>query len=65
MNENLDIPEPDRVYETLIEAQSDLSNDEARQFMARLTLLLAAKVGSADAIVAAVAAARASVLEDR
>ena len=65
MSDFLDIPEPDRIYEALIDAQADFSPDEARQFMARLALLLAAHVGDVEAILAAIGDARSSVQDER
>lgn len=59
----LSIDDPDGFYAQVIEAHRGLSEEESRQLNARLILLLAARIGSADVLADAIAQARAS-LED-
>ncbi len=49
---------PDDVFEALIQAQADLSAEDADLFRARLILLLANQLGDDEAVKAAIAAAR-------
>ncbi|MBT6204434.1 MAG: DUF2783 domain-containing protein [Rhodospirillaceae bacterium] len=54
---------PDDVYQALIDAQQDLSAEDAERFRARLILLLASQVGDDDAVLAAIEAATTSLKE--
>ena len=49
---------PDDVFEALIEAQAELSAEDADLVRARLILLLANQLGDDEAVKAAIAAAR-------
>jgi hypothetical protein len=49
---------PDDVFEALIEAQAELSAEDADLFRARLILLLANQLGDDEAVKAAIAVAR-------
>jgi hypothetical protein len=50
--------DPDGIYQLLVEAHHDLSDEQSRMVAARLTLLLANHIGDPAVIAAAVAAAR-------
>ena len=49
---------PDDIFEALMEAQADLSDDQAELFRAKLILLLANQLGDDEAVKDAIAAAR-------
>ena len=49
---------PDDVFEALIEAQAELSAEDADLFRARLILLLTNQLGDDEAVKAAIAVAR-------
>ena len=53
----------DEVYERLIAAHRGLSDAQSGALNARLVLVLANQVGDADAVLAAIAAVRASLAE--
>jgi hypothetical protein len=55
--------DPDGLYQLLIEAHRDLSDQESRLIDAKLVLLLANHIGDPAVIAAAVAAARAGVTD--
>ena len=55
--------DPDGIYQLLIEAHSDLDEAQSRLVAAKLTLLLASHIGDPAVIAAAVAAARAGVID--
>ncbi len=48
------IQSPDNVYQVLIDAQENLSPQDAERFRARLVLLLANQVGDDDAVLEAI-----------
>ena len=50
---------PDDVYGALMEAQRDLTPEDAERFRARLILLLADRVGDDETVLAAIADAAA------
>lgn len=50
---------PDDVYGSLMEAQRDLTPEDAERFRARLILLLADRVGDDETVLAAIADAAA------
>jgi hypothetical protein len=54
---------PDDVFEALIEAQAELSTEDADLFRARLILLLANQLGDDEAVKAAIAVARKGLVE--
>jgi hypothetical protein len=53
----------DDVYAALIEAHRGLSDEESQRLNARLVLLLANQVGNAEAVLEAIAKARAGISE--
>ena len=57
------VADPDGLYQLLIEAHRDLTDEQSRLVDAKLTLLLANHIGDPAVIAAAVAAARAGVAE--
>lgn len=57
------VADPDGLYQLLVEAHRDLTEEQSRLVNAKLTLLLANHIGDPAVIAAAVAAARAGVAE--
>ena len=57
------IANPDDVFQALIDAQADLSDDDAALFRAKLILLLANQVGDDEAVKEAIRMAREGVGE--
>jgi Protein of unknown function (DUF2783) len=55
----------DDFYEALIDAHRDLDSARSHELNAKLVLLLANHIGAGDVLRAALAAARASVLDER
>jgi hypothetical protein len=55
--------DPDAIYQVLVEAHRDLTEEQSRLVNSKLILLLANHVGDPAIIAAAVAAARESMLE--
>ena len=55
--------DPDGIYQLLVEAHHDLTEEQSRLVDARLTLLLDNHIGDPAVIAAAVAAARAGVAD--
>ena len=55
--------DPDGLYQLLVEAHRDLTDQESRLVDAKLVLLLANHIGDPAVIAAAIAAARAGVAE--
>ena len=55
--------DPDGLYQLLVEAHRDLTDQESRLVDAKLVLLLANHIGDPAVIAAAVAAARAGVTD--
>jgi len=53
--------DPDAIYQLLVEAHHDLTDEQSRLVGAKLTLLLANHIGDPAVIAAAVAAAREGV----
>lgn len=53
--------DPDTIYQLLVEAHRDLSDEQSRMVTTRLTLLLANHVGDPEIIAEAVALARQGV----
>ena len=58
-------PDPDAIYQLLVEAHRDLSAEQSLEINGRLILLLANQIGDAAVIAAAVAAARQGVVPRR
>jgi Protein of unknown function (DUF2783) len=56
--------DPDGIYQLLVEAHHDLSDEQSRLVGAKLTLLLANHIGDPAVIAAAVAAAREGIVPD-
>jgi hypothetical protein len=56
---------PDDFYEALLDAHRELSTAQSHELNAKLVLLLANHVGEHAVLVQALAAARASVVDDR
>lgn len=56
------IPDPDGFYEELIDAQRDLSDEQADLLLAKLVLILANHVGDRDVLREALQLARANTL---
>jgi Protein of unknown function (DUF2783) len=54
-------PDPDALYQLLVEAHRDLTHEQSLQVNSRLILLLANHIGDPAVIAAAVAAARRGV----
>lgn len=61
LRRTLNLARPDDVYNAIVEAHKDLSDEQCRAFDARLILLLANHVGDEAAIREALAAARQSL----
>jgi hypothetical protein len=60
MKTELNIPDPDAFYESLLAANEGLSERESLAFALRLVLLLANQIGDGAVLAAAVAAAKAA-----
>jgi Protein of unknown function (DUF2783) len=58
LNRNPNIVDPDTFYQELIEAQRDLSDEQAELFLAKLALTLANHVGDRAVLTEALAIAR-------
>jgi hypothetical protein len=58
------ITAPDDVYEALIAAHHDLSEEQSRMLNARLILILANQVGDAGVLTAAIAKAREGIVSN-
>ena len=58
LHTDLRLDDPDAFYQVLIDAHSDLTEDQSHQFNARLILLLANHVGDRAVLAEAIAAAR-------
>lgn len=63
LRRTLNLARPDDVYNSIIDAHRELSDEQCRAFDARLILLLANHVGDEAAIREALAAARQSLEE--
>lgn len=63
LRRTLNLARPDDVYNAIVDAHRDLTDEQCRAFDARLILLLANHVGDEDVLREALAAARQS-LED-
>jgi hypothetical protein len=63
LRRSLNLARPDDVYNAIVDAHRDLSDEQCRAFDARLILLLANHVGDEDVLREALAAAR-QTLED-
>jgi hypothetical protein len=57
------VADPDGLYQLLVEAHRDLTEEQSRLVDAKLTLLLANHIGDPAVIAAAIAAARAGVAD--
>ena len=55
--------DPDGLYQLLVEAHRDLTDEDSRRVNSKLVLLLANHIGDPAVIAAAVAAARQGVVE--
>lgn len=64
LRRTLNLARPDDVYNAIVDAHKDLSEEQCRAFDARLILLLANHVGDEAAIREALAAARQSLEEE-
>ncbi|ODT22054.1 MAG: hypothetical protein ABS35_15760 [Kaistia sp. SCN 65-12] len=64
LRRSLNLSRPDDVYNAIVDAHKDLSDEQCRAFDARLILLLANHVGDEAAIREALAAARQSLEEE-
>jgi hypothetical protein len=62
LNRQPHIPEPDAFYEELINAQRDLTDEQAEMFLAKLVLILANHVGDRAVLSDAITLARANTL---
>lgn len=60
LNREPHIAEPDAFYEELIDAQRDLSDEQAEMFLAKLMLILANHIGDRAVLSEAIALARAN-----
>jgi len=63
LRRTLNLARPDDVYNAIVDAHRDLSDEQCRAFDARLILLLANHIGDEDVVREALAAAR-QTLED-
>jgi hypothetical protein len=63
LRRTLNLVRPDDVYNAIVDAHRDLTDEQCRAFDARLILLLANHVGDEDVLREALAAAR-QTLED-
>jgi len=57
LNLNPNIADPDKFYETLINAQRDLDDEAAQMLNAKLVLILANHIGDGDVLAEAIAVA--------
>ena len=64
-NFNLNFEDADGFYAALIDAHRDFSDRESEAMNARLVLILANQIGKNQVLVAALDAARSSILEER
>jgi hypothetical protein len=64
LRRTLNLARPDEVYNAIVEAHKDLTDEQCRAFDARLILLLANHVGDEAALREALAAARQSLEEE-
>lgn len=64
LRRTLNLARPDDVYNAIVEAHKDLSDEQCRAFDARLILLLANHVGDEAAIREALVTARQSLEEE-
>lgn len=62
LNRQPNLSDPDAFYEALIDAQRDLTDEQAELLLAKLVLILANHVGDPDVLSQAIALARASTL---
>ena len=62
LNRQPNISTPDSFYEELINAQRDLSDDQADMWMAKLVLVLANHIGDRAVLAEAIALARSNTL---
>lgn len=62
LNRQPNISTPDSFYEELINAQRDLSGDQADMWMAKLVLVLANHIGDRAVLAEAIALARSNTL---
>ena len=62
LNRQPNISTPDSFYEELINAQRDLSDDQANMWMAKLVLVLANHIGDRAVLAEAIALARSNTL---
>ena len=62
LNRQPNISTPDSFYEELINAQRDLSDDQADRMLAKLVLILANQVGDREVLAEAIALARENTL---
>jgi hypothetical protein len=62
LNRQPNISTPDSFYEELINAQRDLSDDQADMWMAKLVLVLANHIGDRAVLAEAIALARTNTL---
>ncbi len=63
LRRTLNLARPDDVYNAIVDAHRDLSDEQCRAFDARLILLLANHVGDEDVLREALAAARETMEE--
>lgn len=63
LRRTLNLARPDDVYNAIVDAHRDLTDEQCRAFDARLILLLANHVGDEDVVREALAAAR-ETMED-
>jgi len=64
LNHHPNILSPDSFYEELINAQRDMTDEQADMLMAKLVLLLANHVGDRAVLAEAIAVARSNTLPD-
>lgn len=62
LNRQPNIPDPDGFYEQLIDAQRDLSDEQAEMLIAKLALILANHVGDRAVLAEALQLARQNTL---
>jgi hypothetical protein len=60
LRRTLNLSQPDEVYNAIVDAHKDLSEEECRTFDARLILLLVNHIGDAEVIREALKAAKPS-----
>ncbi len=61
LNTSPNLDDCDKVYEALINAHNDLSDDESSKLNARLILLLINHIGDEDVIMEAITAAKSNM----